>query len=76
MQVVVKCLVDCRIKVSDGVKTNQDEFVGGKLYVLGDDRNLTGEKGNKIPIIGFWNNFKLYKPNKRKSKWLKDSGTG
>ena len=71
---VVKCLVDCRIKVSDGVKTDQDEFVGGKLYVLGDDRNLTGEKGNKIPILGFRHNFKLCKPHKR--KWLKKFGTG
>jgi hypothetical protein len=66
---VVKCLTDCRIKVSDGVKIDQDEFVEGKLYVLGDDRNLIGEKGNKIPILGFWRNFKLYKPNKRKSKY-------
>jgi hypothetical protein len=76
MQVVVKCLVDCRLTVSGVDVFVEDEFIGGRLYVLEDDKNIIGEHGNRIPIVGFRYRFKPYRPNKRKSKWLKVSGIG
>ena len=76
MQVVVKCLTDCRLTVSGVDVFTEDEFIKGRLYVLEEDKDLIGEHGNRIPIIGFRHNFRPYRPNKRKSKWLKDSGTG
>ncbi len=68
---VVKCLTDCRLTVSGVDVFTEDEFIKGRLYVLENEKDLIGEHGNRIPIIGFRHNFKVCKPHKRKSKYNK-----
>lgn len=65
---VVKCLVDCSCQVD----SLREEFTEGKLYDVVIENNssfIIGNFGNKFPIIGFWHNFKVCKPHKRKSRY-------
>ena len=60
---VVRCLIDFRLRNIGADFIVEDEFISGKLYVLDEKENLRGEHGNKVPIIGVRHKFKMQKYN-------------